>query len=142
MSLRARISKYETQMKSPQNTYAGVDFSKEKLDVFRPNWSKPRTCPNNSHGIDKLFASLPEGTQVIVEATGGYERLLVEKCWKQSKPVSVINPRQARDFAKATGKLAKTDAIDARVLALFGSMLRPRASSEVRSEVLKLKEMA
>jgi len=55
--------------------------------------------------LSRGLASLPEGTQVIVEATGGYDRLLVEQCWKQSKPVSVINPRQARDVAKATGKL-------------------------------------
>lgn len=128
-------------MKSPQNTYAGVDVSKEKLDAFHPDWSDPRTFANDSRGVRQLFAALPEGVHLIVEATGGYERLLVESCWKQSKPVSLINPRQIRDFAKATGKHAKTDAIDARLLTKFGSLLLPAPTTELRPEQSKLKEL-
>lgn len=67
-----------------------------------------------------------DSQQVCLEATGGLERTLVQKLTSRKFEVSVVNPRQIRDFAKAAGKLAKTDAIDARVIALFAQRMTPR----------------
>ncbi len=62
---------------------------------------------------------------IVVEASGGYESALVSACGVAGLPIVVVNPRQVRDFAKAIGRLAKTDALDAEVLALFGERVRP-----------------
>ena len=123
-------SKYETQMKEqPKKAYAGADVSKDKTDVFHPAWEAPRSFENTPAGTRAMTKALAaeEGTcHLMVEATGGYERPVVKACHKAGMEVSVINPRQARDFAKAMGILAKTDAIDARVLAWFGRTAEPR----------------
>jgi len=122
-------SKYETQMKMSQTTYhAGADVSKEKLDVFHPAWAAPRVFANTAAGIRKLLKAVTgeEGiVHLVAEATGGYERELAAGCAAAGVSLSVVNPRQARDFARAKGLLAKTDAIDARVLAEFGRLMEP-----------------
>lgn len=122
-------SKYEPQMKTPQPTYhAGVDVSKDKLDVFHPAWDAPRVFANTAAGIRKLLKAVAaeEGlVHLVAEATGGYERELAAGCAAAGVTLSVINPRQARDFARAKGLLAKTDAIDARLLAGFGRLMEP-----------------
>lgn len=128
-------------MNSLNYTYAGVDVSKEKLDAFHSTWSKPRTFPNTKVGARKLLASLPEGTCLVLEATGGYERTVIGEYHSAGLGVCVVNPRQVRDFAKATGLLAKTDAIDARVIEHFGTCLRPGLTPELRPEILKLREL-
>jgi transposase len=71
---------------------------------------------------------MPVGAHVVMEATGGYERLVADVLRAQGAAVSVVNPRQVRDFAKATGQLAKTDKLDARILAAFGRAVRPRVT--------------
>jgi transposase len=82
---------------------------------------------NDLEGIGDLAARLSRTASVLVvlEATGGYETALVLALQRANVPVAVVNPRQARDFARAQGRLAKTDAIDARVLARFGEVMRP-----------------
>lgn len=108
-------------------TYVGIDVAKDQVDVaVRPSgrvWS----VSYDEAGVDGLVAELnklaPEA--VIAESTGGLELPLVAALAAESLPVAVINPRQARDFAKSTGQLAKTDRLDAQVLAHFGEAVRP-----------------
>jgi transposase len=105
----------------------GIDVSKHQLDVaFYPEESAT-TFPNDAAGIAQLRAWLSQRSvqQIVIEATGNYERLLVIELATAGLPVVVINPRQARDFARAVGQLAKTDRIDAAVLARFGAAVRP-----------------
>lgn len=108
-------------------TAIGIDISKDHLDVFvRPtgeNWRTPYTPDEMPGLIARLQALAPE--HIVLEATGGLEVLLATQIAAAGLPVVVINPRQARDFAKATGQLAKTDRVDARVLAHFGEALQP-----------------
>jgi len=105
----------------------GIDVSKARLDV---DWSDDRpafSVDNHPDGHLQLVQALsPVGAhRIVIEATGGYERPLVAELAAAGLPVVVVNPRQVRDFAKATGRLAKTDAIDAKVLALFGLAIDP-----------------
>jgi transposase len=106
--------------------FVGIDVSKEQLDmVLRPGGI--RTMPNNEAGFAKILADLKtvSPTLVVLEATGGLELPLTSALALAGLPVVVVNPRQVRDFAKATGQLAKTDAIDAQVLARFAEVIRP-----------------
>jgi transposase len=106
--------------------FVGIDVSKSRLDVaVRPtdaSWS----VTNDSAGIAELVARIREigPTLTIVEATGGFEVAMVAEL-ATVVAVAVVNPRQVRDFAKAIGRLAKTDALDAEVLARFGEAVRP-----------------
>lgn len=107
--------------------FVGIDVSKSRLDVaLRPS-QETWQSPNDEAGVRALVERLQalSTTLLIVEATGGYERLLVAGLVAAQLPVVVINPRQVRDFAKALGQLAKTDRIDAQLLALFAERVRP-----------------
>ena len=107
--------------------FVGIDVSKSRLDVaLRPSQERWQS-PNDAAGVRALVERLQvlSATLLIVEATGGYERLLVAGLVAAQLPVVVINPRQVRDFAKALGQLAKTDRIDAQLLALFAERVRP-----------------
>src|SRR5437867_6373001 len=105
----------------------GVDVAKDRLDVaVRPSgetWS----AANDEAGITALVARLrPLGPALLVcEATGGFERAAIAALAAAGLPVVVANPRQVRDFARATGQLAKTDQLDAAILALFAERVRP-----------------
>ena len=83
---------------------------------------------NTEEDISKLVETLKSYTinLIVLEATGGWETELVIQLQAAGLPVALINPRQGRDFAKATGKLAKTDAIDAQILAHFGEAMEPQ----------------
>ena len=119
--------------------FAGIDVSKDHLDMTlrqaatrgeakRGNEQKAHERVTNTPGeIDALVERLVEADveQVVLEATGGLERPLVAALAGADVPVVVVNPRQVRDFAKATGRLAKTDQIDANILALFAERIRP-----------------
>ena len=110
-----------------ENLYVGIDVSKRNLDVaVRPTHELWRAC-NDDDGIASLITRLQQlrPALIVLEATGGYEELLVIALVAAKLAVAVINPRQARDFAKATGTLAKTDKIDAHVLAHFAEGVRP-----------------
>lgn len=110
-----------------KQTYVGIDVSKEHLDVvLRPTGEYLR-ANNDERGIESLAARLKEvgPALVVVEATGGMEQPVGAALAVDGLPVAVVNPRQVRDFAKAVGRLAKTDRIDATVLAHFAEAVRP-----------------
>jgi transposase len=112
-----------------QAVFVGIDVAKDRLDAFvRPreeSFFEPYTEPGVGSLVRRLVKAQPE--LVVLEATGGYENQIVAALAHAKLPVVVINPRQVRDFAKATGKLAKTDRIDARVLAHFAEAIHPEA---------------
>jgi transposase len=106
--------------------FVGIDVSKEGLDVHvLRGWAE--RVDNTLAGLQELKRRLAELSveRIVLEATGGYERLAVAELSLAKLPVVVINPRQVRDFAKAIGRLAKTDEIDAEVLARFAEAVRP-----------------
>ena len=107
--------------------YVGIDVSKATLDVAILPTEECFAASNDEAGIEELIgklAELPEAL-VLLEATGGFERPVVAALAASGVALFVVNPRQARDFAKATGQLAKTDALDALVLARFAQAIRP-----------------
>lgn len=107
--------------------FIGIDVAKHELVVaVRPS-GKLCTVPNTPAGVRSLLHAWRETapTLIVLEATGGYEALAATRLATAGLPVVVINPRQARDFAKATGQLAKTDQIDATLLAQFAEVVRP-----------------
>ena len=107
--------------------FVGIDVSKAQLDVaIRPSGEK-ESFANDKVGIKALVKRLAkiEPTLIVLESTGGYERQVTRALVSGDLPVVVVNPRQVRDFAKATGQLAKTDSIDAAVLAHFAEVIRP-----------------
>jgi transposase len=116
--------------KSPVR-HVGIDVSKERLDVCSLPDGGTFSVANDRAGIDELIARLLEGVRpelVVLEATGKYERPAAVAVAAAGIAVAVVNPRQARDFAKAAGRLAKTDRIDAQVLARFAGAVGPRPS--------------
>jgi transposase len=107
--------------------FVGIDVSKESLEVgVRPE-GKHWSVANEEEEISSLVQRLGDlkPTLIVVEATGGFQTMVVARLAAAALPVTVVNPRQVRDFAKATGHLAKTDAIDALILAHFGEAVRP-----------------
>jgi transposase len=107
--------------------FVGIDVSKKRLDVCRLPDRQSRSFNNDAAGVQSLLTWLAEvpPKQVVLEATGGYERLVVAELANAAVPLAIVNPRQARQFAGALGKLAKTDRIDAEVLAKFAQAVRP-----------------
>ncbi len=108
--------------------FIGIDVASAQCDVAFGDDGAVRTCGYQDQELDALVRELRgrgDVELVILEATGGYEAVVVAKLAAAAIPVVVVNPRQVRDFAKSLGRLAKTDAIDARVLALFGERVRP-----------------
>lgn len=114
-------------MSSTQQLYAGIDVSKGRLDVSVRPTGEHFGVPNDDAGIDSLIARFEEArpTLVVLEATGGFERPVAAALVAAGLAVAVVNPRQARDFARATGRLAKTDVLDAESLARFAEAVRP-----------------
>ena len=106
----------------------GIDVSKSWLDVAFADSTRGTRATNDEHGIRSLCLELARRRPqlVLLEATGGYEQLLVRQLLRYGLPVVVANPRQVRSFAQALGKLAKTDRIDAQTLALFAASLKPQ----------------
>ncbi len=107
--------------------YVGIDVAKAHLDIaLRPS-GEVWQVSHDTQGVTILLARLAEltPTLVVLEATGGLEMSLVGELAHAQLPVVVVNPRQVRDFAKALGKLAKTDTLDAQVLAHFGEATKP-----------------
>lgn len=107
--------------------FVGIDVSKDILDVAIHN-GKKGSFPNTDQGFEEVYAFIApfDPALVVIEATGGYQFRVVEHLALHAIPVAVVNPRQVRDFAKATGKLAKTDRIDAAVIAHFGEAVKPK----------------
>lgn len=108
--------------------YMGIDVSKKRFDYAYYQDNKRYQVGQDGQGIAKLVAECQERQVclVVVEATGGMEMPVVGALLAAGVPTAVVNPRQARDFAKASGQLAKTDKIDAQLLARFGAVMQPR----------------
>ena len=113
-------------MSAPQ-FFVGIDVAKAQLDIALRPTGERRAVANDEPGIAALVARLQavQPTLIVLEATGGSQWAVVAALAAASLPVAVVNPRQTRDFAKATGQLAKTDALDARALAHCAEAVRP-----------------
>jgi transposase len=124
-------------------SFVGIDVAKDQLDVALLPSGKKLPVPRNRQGYHQLLAQLPAaGTcLIILEATGGYEREVVAELLSQGHHVAVVNPRQVRDYARALGILAKTDEIDARVLARFGEQVKPRCILASAPELAELQQL-
>lgn len=111
----------------------GIDVGKANLDLAVDGEANVVRFANNRAGIGKLVKRLHavQAVRIVVEATGGYEEPVLEACCDAGLWIARVNPRQARDFARATGELAKTDAIDARLLALMASLFGDRLRRHV-----------
>jgi transposase len=105
----------------------GIDVSKHTLDIAVHESGERWTCNNDSQNCIALATKLKQlqATSIVLEATGGYEALVTATLSTAALPVIVVNPRQIRDFARATGQLAKTDQLDCQVLAHFAAALEP-----------------
>jgi transposase len=110
--------------------WLGIDVSKDHLDVYDLKQAVSTRYDNDREGVEQLRQALQNRSDwaVVCEASGGYERLVATTLDAHGCRVSVVNPRPVRDFAKASGILAKTDAIDAKVIACFGRLLQPSAT--------------
>src|SRR6266571_631149 len=110
-----------------RSVFVGIDVAKAQLDLAQRPEGPGLSAANTESGIATVVAHLRivKPTLIVLEATGGLERPLVRALVDATLPVVVVNPRQVRDFAKATGQLAKTDALDAQVLARFAQAVRP-----------------
>src|SRR5262245_4163878 len=113
------------------STVVGIDVSKATLDVFSDTPAEAFSVANTPEGIAALLARMRPWTvqRVVIEYTGGYERRVAAELMSNGFPVALVNPRQVRDFARAMGLLAKSDRLDARLLAEFGRVLQPKPST-------------
>lgn len=109
----------------PEPLYVGIDVAKETLEVALGTGGAVQTFTNDPEGHDALLAVLKKHpvALIVLEATGGYERGAAVAMQEAGLPLAIVNPRQARDFARALGYLAKTDRIDARALAELAGVL-------------------
>ena len=130
--------------------FVGIDVSKDRLDVAVRPTGAAWQVPYDARGIRELVEHLEEMAPQLValEATGGMEMPLAGELAASQLAVAVVNPRQVRDFARAAGKLAKTDALDAQVLAHFAEAMRPAArplpdagSQELRALVARRRQL-
>lgn len=115
-------------MATSREIYVGIDVSKDRLDVAVLSEKRAWKVENRKAGIQKLVEQMqticPE--LIVVEATGGYQRAAVEALFHAELSVAVVNPARVRQFARASGLLAKTDKLDALVLASYGKTMQPR----------------
>jgi len=123
-------------VKKKSDSFVGIDVSKELLEVAVHESEYHFGCPNKVTAFANLIAELVDlrPALIVLEATGGLEKPVVNVLRSVGLPVAVVNPRQVRDFARSTGQFAKTDRLDARVIAHFGAAIKPPV------RVLKSKE--
>jgi transposase len=127
---------------SVSQRFVGIDISKHSLDVFEAGIGAIRV-ENTPVAIAALVARWSGGaTHVAFEATGVYDNALARALHEAGIPFSRLNPQRARAFARATGRLAKTDQIDARMLAVYGRVLLPRAQITLSPARLRLNRLA
>ena len=137
----ARTGQYSQEMlMERKETYVGIDVAKAGMDIAVRPTDESWAISNDEAGIRRLVSRLKtlEPDLVLLEASGGLELPIVAALAVEELPVVVVNPRQVRDFARATGKLAKTDTLDAAVLAHFGEAVRPpvRPLRDAESQLL------
>jgi transposase len=123
--------------------FIGIDVSKDRLDVHVRPSSQTFSVANDESGhaelVQRLVPLAP--TLVVLEATGGYQAQVAAGLGLALLPVAVVNPRQVRDFAKATGRLAKTDVLDASVLAHFAEAVKPEPKPLLEADALELQAL-
>ena len=121
--------------------YVGIDVGKTKVDVAVVGRPEVRTFTNDDEGIGQILKLLDGQNvgRVVMEATGGYQRQLLASLLGHGVSAVAVNPRQARDFAKAMGHLEKTDRVDAQSLALFAERIQPEVRPMLDEQVLELK---
>lgn len=124
-------------------SYIGLDVSKSYIDLHQLPQERAARFEYEKKGISKLVSFLRKRkpTLIVIEATGGYETNVAAELASAGLTVAVVNPRQVRNFARALGKLAKTDAIDAAVLARFAQDVRPEARKLLSPEEQTLKAL-
>jgi transposase len=115
--------------------FVGIDVAKDQIDVYLQPADIYRTFPNEKKGFDELQKLLAHQriALAVLESTGGLEIPVAASLGCAGIPIAIVNPRQVRDFAKASGRLAKTDRLDAAILAQFGAAIRP-AAQPLRSD--------
>lgn len=129
-------------MNESNSAWIGIDVAKNHLDIYVSSENRHEKILNKPSEIKAFIRALNKKKRVyswICESSGGYENLCVELAQKAGYPFSIVNARRARDFAKAMGILAKTDKIDAKVLACYGEKLEPAACT-VKQEEAKERE--
>jgi transposase len=111
----------------PLPSFVGIDVSKDRLDVHVRPSGQAFAVVRDGEGLEQLVNRLRKlaPSLIVLEATGGFEITVAAALLHAGLPLAVVNPRQIRDFARATGRLAKTDALDAQVIALFAERIRP-----------------
>lgn len=124
-------------------SFVGIDVSKDRLDVFVRPSGQTFAVSRNGEGLQQLTKELHSlaPALIVLEATGGYEILVAAALAGASLPLAVVNPRQIRDFARATGRLAKTDSLDAQITALFAERVRPEPRPIADSDSQALAEL-
>jgi transposase len=126
----------------PFSQFVGVDVSKSKLDFAFADSKQSWEIKNNQEQIvQELIGRIdhPQATIVVMEATGGYEELLVTLLHQHQIAVAVVNPRRVKDFAAGIGRDAKTDPIDAHVIAFYGQVLKPQGQAAKSADDKKLR---
>jgi transposase len=124
-----RTASPHAQGREPRSMFVGIDVAKDRLDVHVRPTAEAFTVPRDGEGVEalgkRLAAVMP--SLVVLEATGGFETIVAAGLAAAGLPVAVVNPRQIRDFARATARLAKTDTLDAAVIAHFAEAVNPPA---------------
>ena len=130
-------------MTTASEAYVGIDVGKTWLDVALWGSEDVWRVSNDDDGVAKIMTQVAqvEPQLIAVEATGGYEQLLVQSMLLNSLPVAVINPTRVRALAKATGKLAKTDAIDARLIAEYAFKIQPERLGPQEANEIRLRAL-
>lgn len=110
-----------------EQIFVGIDVAKDRLDVHVRPSDEAFSVARDSEGLTALMQRLGplDPYLVVLEATGGFEQTLAAALVSEAMPLAVVNPRQIRDFARATGQLAKTDALDAKAIARFAEAIKP-----------------
>ena len=122
---------------------AGIDVSKESLDICIEGVEKVRRFRNSVSGYSKIVELLGRNqvTMVTLEATGGYEKAVFRYIWASQIKVALINPRQSRAFAYSLGRRAKSDLLDAELLMQYGKKVQPEPTEPLSGQVAKLREL-
>ncbi len=128
---------------SLHNTHLGIDVSKNSFDIVIHETSVHKKCQMILKDIRSIVKWIKKQKPelIVLEATGGYERTLVAELVEAKLPVAIINPRMIRDFARSLGKLAKTDKIDAAVIAQYAATIKPEITNILDNKSQKLKDL-
>jgi len=131
------------EQSSTAPSFVGIDVSKDRLDVHVRPVGQTFSVTRDSKGLEQLTDELRDlaPALIVLEATGGFEITVAAALAGASLPLAVVNPRQIRDFARATGRLAKTDTLDAQVIALFAERIRPEPRPLANADSQSLAEL-